>query len=174
MKLATFLGAAAAVALSVLTYAVPAAQAATISTLFNTGVGATGTSLPDGTSPDPHYSLVFVPDGVSITLVRTSAGGFPIPPYLPDSSVSAWIGPNNAPDLHSPAGLYDYQTTFSLAGFDPSTAVITGRWSSDNAGIAIGLNGTDLGAPGNPYGSDPDFSFTIGCRSRSTVASWPV
>lgn len=66
---------------------------AAIPSLFNTGVDASMTPLPDGTIGDPHYSLVSVPGGTTDILVRTSAGGYPIPPYFGDDSSSAWIGP---------------------------------------------------------------------------------
>ena len=37
--------------------------------------------------------------------------------------------------------------------------MITGRWSSDNAGLAIGLNSNDTGASGNPYSGPDGFSY---------------
>jgi hypothetical protein len=124
------------------------ANAAPITSLFNTGVDASGTPFPDSTVGDPHYSLVSVPAGSTTEiLVRTSAGGFPIPPYIGDDSLSAWIGPNNDHFLDGPPGLYDYQTTFDLTGFDPATASISGGWSSDNDGVAILINGVDTGNP---------------------------
>lgn len=128
--------------------AITGARADSIGTLFNTGVNASGTPLPDGTVGDPHYTLVSVPAGSTTVLrVRTSAGGYPIPPYIGDDTLSAWIGPNNAPDLNSPPGNYDFRTTFSLDGFEVGTARITGGWSSDNAGQRILLNGIDIGVP---------------------------
>ena len=75
---------------------------------------------------------------------RTSAG-IPIGPYSGDDGLSAWIGPNNDAQLDGPVGLYDYQTTFDLTGFDASTASITGGWSSDNNGVEILINGVDSG-----------------------------
>lgn len=147
---------AAGVAFAV-TLAISTSAGAASLTLFNTGVDNSGTVLPDGTTPDLHYTLT-APSGTNITLVRTSAGGFPIPPYLGDNSTSAWIGPNST-SLNGPGGLYDYQTTFSLAGFNPSTASISGQWSSDNAGIEILLNGVDTGNLGNPYGSPGSYSY---------------
>ena len=143
---------------------VSAAQAATITSLFNTGVNNLGTPLSDGTVGDPHYSLVSVPAGsTSDILVRTSAGGYPIPPYLGDDSVSAWIGPNNDSALDGPAGTYEYQTTFTLAGLNPATATITGGWSSDNNGLEILLNGNNTGNPGTDFTqfNDGFASFTI-------------
>ena len=120
-------------------------EAATIA-LFNTGVDGAGTVLPDGTIGDPHYSLIAVPGGTTDVRVRTSAGGFPIPPYLGDSTTSAWIGPNNDSQLNSVPGTYIYRTTFNLSGF-PSTAVINGGWSSDNDGLGIYLNGVLVSGP---------------------------
>jgi hypothetical protein len=102
------------------------ARAGTITTLFNTGVDGSGAPLADGTVGDPHYSLISVPSGTTDLLVRTAAGGFPIPPYIGDDALSAWIGPFNDSSLDGPVGSYDYETTFSLAGFDPATASITG------------------------------------------------
>ena len=67
-------------------------------TLFNTGVNASGTPLPDGTIGDPHWSLMVVPVGSTSDIrIRTSAGGFPISPagpWIGDDGLSAWIGPN--------------------------------------------------------------------------------
>lgn len=134
-------------ALALLFFGAGNGSADPITSLFNTGVDASGTPLPDSTVGDPHYSLVSVPGGVTDLLVRTSAGGYPIPPYIGDDSLSAWIGPNNDHILDGPVGIYDYQTTFSLAGLNPSTASITGGWTSDNDGVQILLNGVDTGNP---------------------------
>ena len=141
-------------------------QASVIPSLYNTGVDASGTPLPDGTLNDPHYSLVSVPSGTTVTRVRTSAGGYPIPPYIGDDSKSAWIGPNNDNQLDGPVGNFDYQVSFNLTGFDPSTASITGGWSSDNNGVEILLNGVNTGNPGTSFtqfaiGFAP-FSITTG------------
>ena len=127
------------------------ANASPILTLFNTGVFADGTPLADGTLGDPHYTLVSVPGGTSTIRVRTAVGGFPIPPYIGDDALSAWIGPNGtnpatgASDLNGPGGVYDYQTTFDLTGFSPGSALISGQWAMDNEGINILLNGVPLG-----------------------------
>ena len=133
------------------------ANAGVITSLYNTGVNGAGVSLPDSTLGDPHYSLVSVPGGTSDLLVRTSAGGYPIPPYFGDSPRSAWIGPNNDHQVDGPVGLYDYQTTFNLTGFNPLTASIKGGWSSDNDGVKILLNGVDTGNPATNFAQ-----FSIG------------
>jgi hypothetical protein len=118
-----------------------------ISNLFNTGVDTSGVPFPDGTIGDPHYTLVSVPsDSTTDIRVRTSAGGYPIPPYLGDDSLSAWIGPNNDSTLDGPVGHYDYETTFTLgAGVNPATASITGMYSTDNELVDILVNGHSTG-----------------------------
>jgi hypothetical protein len=117
---------------------------ADIITIFNTGVDATGQPLPDGTIGDPHYTLVSTPPGPTTDIrVRTSAGGYPIPPYVGDNSISAWIGPNNDPAVDGPVGAYDFRTTFQSPFAGKLT--ITGQWATDNEGIDILLNGASTG-----------------------------
>ena len=116
-----------------------------IASLFNTGVDATGKPLPDGTVNDPHYTLKSVPSGTTDTLVRTSAGGFPIPPYLGDTSTSAWIGPNTDHNLDGVSGDYDYQTNFTLPSYaDLKSVLISGNFASDNATVSLKLNGVEV------------------------------
>ena len=132
--------------------------------LFNTGVDAAGTPLPDGTIGDPHYSLVSAPGQTTEIRVRTSAGGYPIDGtggWLGDDSISAWIGPNSDPQLDGPAGNYDYQTSFVL----PSDGIvsITGQWTTDNEGVDIELNGSSTGnaiSMGNAFQSFHPFSIS--------------
>ena len=137
------------IAVSVGLLSVASASQAAVIDIFNTGVDSSGTPLADGTIGDPHYSLTSVPFGSTTdTRVRTSTGGYPSPYWLADNSTSAWIGPNNDPFLNSPGGYYTYETTFNLTSLNPSTALITGQWSTDNNGIRIVLNGKDTGNPG--------------------------
>ena len=122
------------------------AQAASI-TIFNTGVNGSGVSLGNGSTLETHYSLFSVPGGLSTILTRDSSGGFPVNFYTgtPDSSTSMWIGPNNNSQLVSPIGEYIYRTTFDLTGFDPATASLAGKWTTDNNGLDIRINGASLG-----------------------------
>jgi PEP-CTERM motif len=131
--------------------------------LYNTGVDAGGTPLADGTIGDPHYSLISVASGSTTEImVRTSVGGYPIPPWLPDDSLSAWIGPHNDQQLNSPNGTYDYQTTFSLAGLDPTTASIGGNWSTDDPGLDILINGVSTGQTSLNYATWSSFAINSG------------
>ena len=144
---------------------VPAQQAhaTSITTLFNTGVNATGEPLSDGTIGDPHYSLITAPPTSTLDIrVRTSAGGFPIPPWVGDDSVSAWIGPNNDAQVDGPVGSYDYRITFDLSGLDPSTASISGLWATDNEGSDILLNGQSAGNKSVGFTAFTSFSIPPG------------
>ncbi len=132
--------------------------------IFNTGVDGTGTPLPDGTLGDPHYVLTGVPDNTSTTntIIRTSLGGFPIPPWIGDDGISAWIGPSNDSSLDGPAGLYDYQTTFDLTGLDPLTAFLTGQWAADNAGTDILINGVSTSNTAGGFDAWSPFTISSG------------
>lgn len=138
-----------------------APHAAPITTLFNTGVGASGAALPNNAA-ETHYFLVSVPGGATGVRVMTSANGFPSPYWLGDSATSAWIGPNSDGVLNGPAGTYDYRTTFSLAGMLASTASIVGRWSADDTGMDIKLNGVSTGKTAGGFQSFYDFAITGG------------
>jgi len=128
------------------TMLVPAAvsRANPITTLFDTGVSASGTPLSNGAA-EIHYTLTSVPSGTTAVRVATSANGFPIPPWLADDTTSAWIGPSSDSSLDGPVGSYDYHMTFSLSGFLAASASIIGEWSTDNEGLDILLNGVSTG-----------------------------
>jgi hypothetical protein len=134
------------------------AQGSVISSLFNTGVDGTGTPLSNN-SGETHYTLVSVPGGTTSLRVATSANGFPITPWLGDDSASAWIGPASDSSLDGPLGNYDYQTTFDLTGFDPTTASILGQWSMDNAGVDIIINGVSISPTSSDFTSWTSFSI---------------
>jgi hypothetical protein len=151
---------------------VGSAHGSVISTLFNTGVDGTGIPLPNG-APETHYTLVSVPGGPTSLRVATSANGFPITPWLGDDSLSAWIGPASDGSLNGPGGIYDYQTTFDLTGFDPATASITGQWSMDDAGVDILINGVSTGPLSSNFQSWTSFlvnsNFVTGVNTLDFV-----
>jgi hypothetical protein len=129
-------------AIAVSALATSIASAEVINSLYNTGVDASHVSVPDGTVGDLHYTLTNVPTGASSqTLVRTSVGGWPIPPWTPDSTTSTWITPNDNFGFGTQAGNFTYQTSFDLTGYDPNSVSINGLWSFDDYGISILLNG---------------------------------
>lgn len=137
--------------------AVGSAYAGTIST-FNTGV-----DFNPITFTDLNYTLAFDAStpgaGVAGPAFFVDPSKFPISTgnWFADSTTSAWIGPgHDESTAEDPAGYYTYTTTFDLTGFNPTTASLTGQWSTDNPGIEILLNGNVF-----PF-TTPDNAFNQG------------
>src|SRR5207247_2181439 len=92
------------------------------------------------------------------------------PPWLANTAVSKWIGPRaNLAPADIATGDYLYRTTFNLANRDTNTVLIVGRWSTDNSGTSISVNGTALNLPMSA-GFDTWTTFTI---TSSNVAFLP-
>ena len=113
--------------------------------LYNSGVDDTAAPL-DANTLDPHYQLIQsddpeYPGPDAFTLVA----GFPVGPWLAEGPDSRWIAPRAEQGTGNAEGNFTYRTTFDLTGLDPSKARITGRWSVDNGGVDIVLNGSSLG-----------------------------
>jgi hypothetical protein len=129
--------------------------------LSNTGV--TSPNNPDGTnttiiptsSPDPHY------------LVQPPGGSFA--PAIVVTGQPAYFRPGNSQYINDtgngtsdePIGNYDYQTTFSLTGLDPTTATISGAAYADNQIQNILINGVSTGFSGGSFTSGSQLNFTI-------------
>lgn len=141
--------------------------------LLNTGVAAAdGAALADNASAvgwsgvDPGASP-FTP------IVATSAQGFPIGPWLSDNGSSAWISID--PSTNGQEGDYTYSTTFDLTGMDPSSAEIFGRWSTDNGGVDIAINGVPTGQTNsNQFASWTNFSLTSGFTTGVNTLTFTV
>jgi len=140
-----------------------------IPSLRNTGIDAGGAPQANG-AVSPFWTFLVNPDSASTNAIVGNDTGFPIPPWLASSSTSKWIGPRA--DL-APAdiatGDYLYRTTFNLANRDTNTVLIVGRWSTDNSGTSISVNGTALNLPMST-GFDTWTTFTI---TSSNVAFLP-
>ncbi len=150
-------------ALAFLTTTGAQAQPVQVGSFYNTGVDNTQT-VQGNYAIETHYVLVATPDGSTPGVrVATSANGFPIPPWVGDNGVSAWIGPNSDAALNGAGGQYDYQTTFDLTGFDASTAALNGLWAADNSGDDILINGVSTAQPGGGgFGGFTSFSVASG------------
>ena len=117
------------------------AAAAPITSLYSTGLGAPGAA-------DPHYALVSAPGGYNTAFVVAGNSKFPFDAYwaangytpAPGAPASGWIAPTADVNTTHPDGYYTYRTTFSLSGFNPATAAITGFLAADNA-ADVYLNG---------------------------------
>ena len=109
------------------------ADASPITTLFSTGVDAFGVPLPGG-SVDPHYTVA--PGGGPFAIGNPGGIG-----WIGNTGSSSWISP--ATNTGAGPGPFTYHTTFSLAGFDLDSVVITGSIALDDQG-SIFLNGVDV------------------------------
>ncbi|HTD66078.1 MAG TPA: lamin tail domain-containing protein, partial [Candidatus Limnocylindria bacterium] len=120
--------------------------------LFNTGVDANGAVIADG-GVDPHYILSYTaqgPVGANATVTLNHSA------WLANDASSKWISVINPGTTSINGGGYGFQTTFSLAGFLPSTVRIDFNVAIDNALTNVFLNGVAA-----------DYSFT-GFASFST------
>lgn len=133
--------------------------------LFNTGINTNGALLVSG-SVDPHYQLVQSADaafpGPAARVLNDT--GFPIPPWMPNGPDSKWLAPQASQAVGNQPGDYKYRILFDLSTLDHFTAVVTGRWSSDNAGAAVLLNGVETGVTydGNFGAFSPVFAISSG------------
>jgi hypothetical protein len=140
--------------------------------IYNTGESSALTALPTGQS-NPNYNVVAAPSGVPLGAAITTAAN---PYWLPNASTADWISPGSSGLTNWAGGTYDYQTTFSLAGLNASTAQLTGSWASDNGGC-IYLNGTNTGnctAAVGGFQSLVAFTITTGFQAGVNVLDFIV
>ena len=97
-------------------------------------------------------------------------GQFPFLPYfpgdpvwLPNSSISGWIGPvaNALTAVGGPPGVYIFQTTFDLTANEVASAELMGRLASDNS-VQIFLNGVNTGMGASGFEHFTAFQITSG------------
>ena len=129
----------------------PSAVSAQFSGLFSTGVDGAGVKLANGAT-DMNYQVVENSLAQAIVVSNASYIVSPTANYI-------WQNADGRP------GSVDrtFRTTFTLAvGFNPLTATLTGRWSTDNVGLNIRLNGVASGATSTGFGAFTGFMITNG------------
>jgi hypothetical protein len=145
--------------------------------LFNTGVDNAGALLPSG-STDPHYRLIQSADPAfpGLNAIVLNDVGFPIPPWMANGPSSKWLAPQASQAVGNQPGDYKYRITFDLSALDHFTATITGRWSSDNAGAAVLLNGVETGITydGNFGAFSPVFTIATGFLEGTNTLDFVV
>ena len=140
--------------------------------LFSTGTDSAGTPLGQN-EPDGHYTLVAPSPVTGTPLAATSAGGYPIPPWMADNTASTWITPV-AGTVCAP-GDYFYRTTFDLTGRNLASASITGEWATDDTGVDILLNGVSTGVSSSSgFSSWASFQLTNGFVSGLNTLTFRV
>lgn len=139
-------------------------------TVFNTGEGLGGTALPIG-EIDPNYILISAPLGVPLTAITTTPNAV----WTINTATADWLTPSGSANISYPLGNYNYQTTFDLAGLNPSTAELSGSWTSDNNGC-IYLNGVNTGncTTFQDFGSLIPFSITSGFQAGVNTLDFVV
>ncbi len=111
--------------------------------LFGTGSDGSGNVLGAGYA-DQHYTawagaLGAKPATPSHAVVLSTTSHYAT--WQPNDASSAWI---NYQDTYYTTGAHTFETSFSLTGYDPSTASLQITCSADN-GLEIYLNGVDTG-----------------------------
>lgn len=144
--------------------------------LFNSGVDNSGVVLSNGVS-DTHYQLTVNPDtGPGAAVVESPLGSG----WMANTATSQWIGPEED-TTSSPAGTYVYRTVLNLAGRDPSTLVIQGRWAASSDGLDVQINGLSTGnsenlGPGSYtafsiYGTNTSLKWVSGTNTLDFVVT---
>ena len=115
-----------------------AAKAASID--LSTGVDVVG-------NIDQRWTVAY--PGQTLSTVEIVQPGFPIPPWLANSSTSGWVVPTDTGQSNAPQNTdFVFSTTFNLANqTERDSAALSGRWLSDNNTLSITLNGNAI-APG--------------------------
>jgi hypothetical protein len=149
---------------------------APIPTLFNTGLTAGG-GLAAPFAVDPNWTIISSADssapGPNAIVVNDAGNVYPFGQqsqvWAPNGPRSKWIGPKGNQSALPPAqpntmavGNYTYRLSFSLAGFNPATAIVRGVWASDNTTTAVLLNGQATGITGpSNFASQPNAPFLL-------------
>ena len=159
----------AAVALSQSSSAPPLPAAGSVRTpipVFGTGYLPGGPGLAAPGAADGNFTLIACPPGACGTVpFITLTGGYPFPPWMPNTAAAQWIGPDAAGDENrtDATGLYVYRQTFDLTAFDLSTVTLDGAFAADNSSL-IQLNGAPVGPASPTYTATTPFTLNSGFR----------
>jgi hypothetical protein len=115
----------------------PISALATPITVHNTGVDGSD-ALVAASAQAAFWTLLTEPLGGTET-IGSNTFRYHHPAYAADTATSAWVAPAASGNA-SASGDYVYQLLIDLTGLDPTTAVITGQFGTDNDGF-IRLNG---------------------------------
>ena len=113
--------------------------------VYNLDLKNTGAEIVNGV--DNNYTVQYLSGNISTSNLTGNASLITHSSYV-TSPVAKWINPQGVPG--TPLGTvseWAYSTTFDLQNADLSSVVINGRWSADNIGLKILVNGIDVGFP---------------------------
>jgi hypothetical protein len=147
----------------------PSGPPESIPSIFSTGIDDKGTVSAPG-SPDLHYLLT------QSAQSTTSAPPLPAtvienhPAWLANDAASSWIGVMNPGSVNVAQGAYNYSTTFTLDGFDPTSVTVKINMGSDNRVTDVRLNGISLGFSYVGFNAlSGDFNITNGFHSGTNT-----
>jgi hypothetical protein len=148
------------------------AGAAIVPGVFNTGVTINNNTLAPLGSNDIHYMIVSAP-APFVTPFAPFVSNPPNAAWAANTATSQWISPTTSGNDFQPAGNFDYRTTFSLAGFNPASARISGAFAGDDQVTSILLNGIALvppvlGPPNPGFGALTAFGPAMGAFAAGT------
>jgi hypothetical protein len=126
------------------------AQVVPIPGLFNSGVDPLGVKLAVGNT-DPHYTVL---ENAGAQAIVTNNGAYVQVP----TAAYIWETASGNPGSVNRT----FRTTFDLTGLDPLTAILSGSWSTDNAGLDILINGVSTGISKVGFGAFTPFSINSG------------
>ena len=133
----------------------------TLASVPNTG------SAPEG-QQDVNYGLLSgptCPAGNCSVLSQPSAG---------NNGTSKWIRPVGGTPSADPSGQYVYRLSFSVTDAESQTAIITGRWATDDTGIDILINGISTGNHTSQIGIYSTFIVARGFKSGINTLDFVV
>jgi hypothetical protein len=110
-----------------------------------------------GGSADPNWSVAGPNIGEPPSPATVLSGGALYYTWDVDTAASGWIGVYNLQG--QPPAPYTFSETFSLAGFQVSSAQISGNWYADDY-MQLFVNGIAL-SPAYDGGSNPHWGYPI-------------
>lgn len=156
------------VIVSALVFSTPAA-AAPITTLFNTGVDASGALLVGGNGTvDTHWDIV---SGPGITVPIDAVTYFNTA-YFSDGPNSRWLSASLSGGFD--AGAYLFQTMFDLTGFNPAATSISVSCATDDRLDGVLLNGVAVAGDCDGYGVFQNFTISSGFAPTTNTLQFNV
>jgi hypothetical protein len=145
----------------------------TIPGVLGTGL-TTGGALGTKGTTDPNWSLITNPQNSSSTaaiIMTTLKSG-----WLANTSTAQWIGPLASGSSNAHVGIYVYRLTFSLTGFDPTSALVKGSFAADNHVTQILINGQTVSTTGlsNEFNYLTSFIISTGFHTGSNTLDFYV
>jgi len=137
---------------------------------FTTGYGSEIPATGPTGAADGNFTIVSTPAGSTLAPAYVlPSNQYPVNNYFggSDSATSEWIAPQDTYQgpggrLSDATGDFEYQTTFDLTGYDPTSAVLNGEWGYDNSEVEILLNGIEIQGPSGTDGYNSFAAYSAG------------